>query len=53
MNDNKTTFLQVWQAFLIYLKQPKTIWDVKDYSLGCLTIIGTLVVLTWLVVVLT
>ena len=47
MND-KASLKDVWQAFLAHLKKPKTIWDIKDYSFGCLVVFGPLILLTWL-----
>ncbi len=48
---NKTPIKDVWQAFKVYLKQPKTLWDIKDYSFGLLTIVGGLLLITYIVVV--
>ena len=50
--NRSSTFAEILDAFLRYLKEPKTCWDIKDYSLGCLTIIGGLLLITWLAVVL-
>lgn len=50
--NKKTSVKEVWDAFLAYLKQPKTRWDIKDYTIGFIIIFGTLALITWLVVVL-
>ena len=50
--SEKTSLRDVYVAFIDYLDKPKTRWDIKEYSLGCFTVFGTLILLTWLAVVL-
>jgi hypothetical protein len=39
-------------AFSNYLQEPKTRWEIRDYSLGCAVVIGGILFLVWLAVVL-
>lgn len=49
---NKKQIKEISSAFLLYLKQPKTRWDIFDYTTGFIIVFGTLILITWLMVVL-
>lgn len=52
MNKN-ISIKEVWNAFLAYLQQPKTRWDIVEYTRAFVIIFGILALITWLAVVLT
>lgn len=51
--NKKSTIKEIYDAFLVYLHQPKTRWDIVEYTKAFIIIFGTLALITWLAVVLT
>lgn len=47
MDGQKTSFKDLFYAFVEYMKRPKTMWDIKDRLKAGLLVIGTLGFLTW------
>ncbi|MPM04453.1 hypothetical protein SDC9_50730 [bioreactor metagenome] len=49
MNKNKTTYAEIWRAWIKYCHEPKTIFDFKDRA-KALLLLGILAFIIYLLV---